>query len=55
MTISDLKQLAVNRLNYLSSQRGFAQHIGDAQRVASLDAEITQTEQTIAALDSLLV
>ena len=53
MTLDDLKQLLSNRLATLAQQRGYASTIGDLERIAALDAEITDTELTAAQLDTL--
>jgi hypothetical protein len=54
MTIADLLRLAQNRLAALNNQRSTAEALGYAGDVARLEAEITETENTIAALNSLL-
>lgn len=53
MTIADLIRLAVSRLTYLSQRKSAAEQIGDVGAVEVLDAEIDQTEQTLAQLRSL--
>jgi hypothetical protein len=53
MTISELKTIVANRLATLGQQRGHATAVGDVQRVAALDAEITETELTLAQLGPL--
>lgn len=53
MTIAELKTILSNRLAVLSSQRGHAVAIGDLVRVADLDAEIEETEMTLAQLNTL--
>lgn len=55
MTISELKTIVANRLSTLSQQRGHAAAaaVGDVARVAALDAEITETELTLAQLGTL--
>ena len=50
MTISDLIRLASNRLSTLNSAKATADQNGDVDRVAMLDAEIAETETTLAAL-----
>lgn len=50
MSISDLIRLAQNRLATLNSARATADRDGDADRVAALDTEISETEATLAAL-----
>jgi hypothetical protein len=53
MTISELKTIVANRLSTLGQQRGHAAAVGDVARVAALDAEITETELTLAQLGTL--
>lgn len=53
MTIAELKAILANRLAVLSSQRGHAVTVGDLQRVNELDAEIAETETTLAQLNTL--
>jgi hypothetical protein len=53
MTLDDLKLILANRLSTLGQQRGHAVTIGNLERVNELDAEITDTEITLAQLDSL--
>lgn len=53
MTLDDLKTIIGNRLATLAQQRAHAATIGDLERVNDLDAEITDTELTIAQLDTL--
>jgi hypothetical protein len=53
MTIAELKTILANRIAVLSSQRGHAVTVGDLLRVAQIDAEVAETETTLAALDTL--
>ncbi len=53
MKIVNLINLVRNRLMVLNNQRVEAFQRGDADRVAVLDTEIADTEQTLTALDSL--
>jgi hypothetical protein len=53
MTVEDLMQMVSRRLVHLSQVRNAADALGDVARVAELDAEIAQTEQTLAQLRSL--
>jgi hypothetical protein len=50
MSIADLIRLAQNRLATLNSARATAHAFGQDDRVASLDAEIAETEATLAIL-----
>jgi hypothetical protein len=50
MTISDLILFTQARLATLNGARATASARGDAERVAQLDAEIAETETTLAAL-----
>lgn len=54
MTISDLITLCQNRLAQLQAARDNHWSAGDAQAVASDDLAITEVEQTLTALQSLL-
>lgn len=53
MTIPDLIQMAQARVSYLSQQRATAVATGDAAAVARLDAELSETEATLATLRAL--
>lgn len=53
MTIKELIGLASARLNRLSSLRADAERDGDVTRLAKLDAEIADTEDTLAKLRTL--
>ena len=50
MSISDLIRLAQNRLATLNSARATADRNGETDRVSTLDAEIAETEATLATL-----
>ena len=50
MTIADLITLAANRLATLNNARATALALGDDARVAVIDAEIAETEATLAQL-----
>lgn len=53
MTIAELIALTRARLSYLNGQRVTASALGDAVRLADLDAQIATTERTIAALEAI--
>lgn len=53
MTQQDLIELASNRLATLNNQRASALARGDADKLATLDADVAETEQTLQALRSL--
>ena len=53
MTIADLIELASYRLATLNNLRATALVLGQADRVATLDADVAETEQTLQALRSL--
>ena len=53
MKISDLIDLASNRLATLNNQRTTALALGQADRLSALDADVAETEQTLQALRSL--
>jgi hypothetical protein len=53
MTIEDLIQMVSRRLAYLSQLRTSASNLGDAVQVASLDAQIAETEATLSQLKTL--
>ena len=53
MTLSDLITLAQNRLATLNNARASAVATGQDDRIASLDAEIAETEATLAQLRSI--
>jgi hypothetical protein len=53
MTVIDLITLAQARLAALNTAMATALALGDAASIASLDAEIAETEATLAALRSL--
>jgi hypothetical protein len=53
MTISDLLKLAQARLAYLNSRMATAASLGDNGAIEMLNAEISDTEQTINTLQGL--
>lgn len=53
MTLTELKTILSNRLSTLASQRNHAVSVGDLARVSNLDAEIEETELTLAQLNTL--
>lgn len=53
MTIQELLELAKNKLATLARQREHAWSQGDSALVASLDAKIATTEDTIATLEGI--
>jgi hypothetical protein len=53
MHIADLIALARTRLIYLSTLRADAERLGDAERVAALDAEAADTQATLTTLEAL--
>lgn len=53
MTIADLMRLAQVRLTHLSQRRSAAEQVGDVGAVESIDAEIAETEATLAKLQAI--
>lgn len=53
MTIAQLIELAEKRLAYLAFHKSAAESVGDVEAIARFDAEITTTEQTLAALRAI--
>ena len=53
MTLKELRDILTNRLATLAQQRGYSASIGDLDRVTKLDAEIDETQTTLAQLASL--
>jgi hypothetical protein len=53
MTIQDLIRLLANRLSTLNVDKATADARGDLERSATLDAEIAETESTLATLRAL--
>lgn len=53
MTIQQLITLASNRIAALNTSRANAVALGDIERIDALDAEIEQTQTTLAALKTL--
>jgi hypothetical protein len=54
MTIQQILEMANRRIAYLQQNRIAAERIGDIDTVTRIDNEITQTEETITKLQSLL-
>ncbi len=50
MTIDQLTIILTNRISSLSAQRSYAVAIGDLEQIAILDADIAETEITLAQL-----
>lgn len=53
MTITELIGIVSNRLISLAQAKAHAATIGDLDRVASIDADINETESTLSQLRSL--
>jgi hypothetical protein len=53
MTIPQLITLASNRLAALNTSRANAVALGEVERIDALDAEIAETQNTLAALNTL--
>lgn len=53
MKVQDLITLAAARLNRLNAQRADAERDGDVARITVLDAQIAETEGTLAKLRTL--
>ena len=54
MNIPQLIILAANRLSALNSARATAAALGDISRLSSLDADISETQSTLDALQTLV-
>jgi hypothetical protein len=54
MTIQELIDMAGARLSYLGKQRETAVRLGDATQIASIDAEVSQTQETLNKLLTLI-
>ena len=54
MTIDELITIAEARLGYLAKQRETAARLGDEGQVASIDAEVSQTQNTLKQLLTLV-
>ena len=54
MTIDELITIAEARLGYLAKQRETAARLGDEGQVASIDAEVSQTQNTLNQLLTLV-
>lgn len=50
MTVDDLITLAENKLASLNQRRATAHQIGDSNSIPAIDAEVADTEATLAAL-----
>jgi hypothetical protein len=50
MTIDQLTIILTNRISSLSAQRSYAVAIGNLEQIAILDADIAETEITLAQL-----
>ena len=53
MAIQELVTIVANRLATLHQARAYAVAIGDVPRVSAIDADMTETELTLAQLQSL--
>lgn len=53
MTLSEVIQLLSNRLATLNVSRANAFALGDAARVAAIEAEIAETEDTLARIRAM--
>jgi len=53
MTIADLLRLAEARLATLNGTHATASRLGDTQHIAQIEAEIAETDATLAALRGL--
>ena len=53
MTITELVTIVTNRLASLHQARSHAVAVGDVSRVSAVDAEVVETETTLAQLQSL--
>ncbi|MFN7883552.1 MAG: hypothetical protein ACK5PF_11145 [bacterium] len=53
MTINDLITLASNRATLLEHQRSVATFQGDTERIAALEAQLSETQETLSKLRSL--
>lgn len=53
MTIAKLVEMLERRIVHLSQLLTSAQQLGDLDRAATLEADITETEDTLAALRAL--
>ena len=53
MTVNEIIDMLRRRVANLQATRTQASQIGDVARVAALDAEVTETEATLAQLETL--
>jgi hypothetical protein len=53
MNIEQLKELAENRIAYMTAQKENAEQIGDFEAIARFDADIAETTNTLTLLNSL--
>lgn len=53
MKMQDIITLLASRLSRLNSQHADAMRAGDIERITTLDAQITETEDTLAKLRTL--
>jgi|NOAtaT_7_FD_contig_71_1012894_length_1141_multi_7_in_0_out_0_2 hypothetical protein len=53
MTVQELIDVAKARLGYLAKQRETAVRLGDSNQIASIDAEIAETQETLTKLLTL--
>ena len=53
MTINELIEMLRKRIAHMTMTRAQAAQLGDVARVAALDTEISETEATLAQLESL--
>ena len=54
MTIDELITIAESRLGYLAKQRETAVRLGDEGQVASIDKEVSETQDTLMQLRTLV-
>lgn len=55
MTIAELIAIVTNRIAALHQARAHAVSVGDVQRVSTIDADVVETETTLAQLHSLTI
>lgn len=53
MTISEIITIVTNRLNTLNQARTHAVSVGDLHRVSAIDADIAETETSLAQLQQI--
>jgi len=54
MNIPDIIGILLNRVRYLTAQRETLVRLGDAESIARIDAEISETQNTLDQLASFL-